>query len=91
MTLLFTATAATFTFSCQNQQSFLNFCGVAFLEQLATRGFFSLYAVGFRPFSILFCQNQCKLAKVRVRPHDFQYIRETAYFRGIPNKNTIFC
>jgi hypothetical protein len=38
-----------------------------------------LYAVGFRPFSILFCQNQCKLAKVRVRTHDFQYIRETAY------------
>jgi hypothetical protein len=37
------------------------------------------YAVGFRPFSILFCHNQCKLAKVRVRPHDFQYIRETAY------------
>jgi hypothetical protein len=29
--------------------------------------------------SAMICQNQCKLAKVRVSTHDFQYIRETAY------------
>jgi hypothetical protein len=29
--------------------------------------------------SAIICQNQCKLAKVRVSTHDFQCFRQTAY------------
>jgi hypothetical protein len=66
-----------------NIEIFFGFCWVpqteTFLLIDSSQHSFFPYAVGFKPFSILFCQNQCKLAKVRVRPHDFQYIRETAY------------
>jgi hypothetical protein len=40
-------------------------------------GSYTLY--DFDLTSAIICQNQCKLAKVRVRPHDFQCFRQTAY------------